>query len=668
MADKNPKSEDKKKDEAKDDKSASAPSILGKIRTGVKTGVEENIASAKEAALSRVYDVPVFGTILKNIAAEMKKDGSKADTAKAKNDVANAAKGMSTSLRNIEKSVIQISDNIYNIAAAVGAQLTSMQETEDSIRRQKEEAERDKEADARPAKTEAGPTPGDTAKKPGILARLTGGMESTLSKLGSGILSFITNPYTLIAGLVASIGYGVYKYFTDDNFKDTINDMFQKVMDFDVVENIVKPLGDILTNIGAGIAKLTGMLIKWVAELSIPLPDIAQKMGLPSELKPFEFMKSAGENLEGWADSIFKQRRDEKAAKKAAEEAARPPEAKPSSGAPAGFAARTQSSGTATTWSQSVEAAHAQAMPASVTAASGVMAIASKFIAAHEGLPSGGKAFWDPPGQKNLVSIGYGHQIQDFEYKQGFIQVGNEQIPLRGERGVDTTLTKEQAQALLAQDLPRYEKRAAGPLGEAWNKLSDNQKAALISYAYNTGSTASLVKNGLKDAILSGDMATASQIIADKGVRTAGGQVLGGLVKRRAAESALFASNAKQEATQVAAATPAAPPPTPVATPPAGGLGSTASLTVSPTTAPGAQVAAAAPNEPTTGSAVGALSATVADLKLGPPPSSVAVNNTNTGQTKMSAFTGGAIPSPIAERCSIDRFNFFEPYGNMKVA
>lgn len=168
---------------------------------------------------------------------------------------------------------------------------------------------------------------------------------------------------------------------------------------------------------------------------------------------------------------------------------------------------------------------------------------ASEMIVKEEGLPKGGKAYFDPPGQKKLVSIGYGHQIKDSEYKSGFIQAGNESIPISGERGIDTVLSKTQSQKLLEMDLPKYEKAAAAPLGEAWSKLNDEQKASLISYAYNTGGTASLVKQGLKDAIMAGDFSKAGNIISQKGIRTAGGVENATLVKRRQHEGALFASS-----------------------------------------------------------------------------------------------------------------------------
>ena len=153
-------------------------------------------------------------------------------------------------------------------------------------------------------------------------------------------------------------------------------------------------------------------------------------------------------------------------------------------------------------------------------------------------------SYWDPPGHKDkLVSIGYGHQIQSEEYKQGFLQIGQEKVPLAGEKGIDTKITKDQAKELLKQDIPKYEQKAKKPMGSAWEKLNDNQKTALISYAYNTGSTTSLVKVGLIEAILKGDTKEAERIIRERGIRTAKGVEHPGLVKRRAEEANLFASS-----------------------------------------------------------------------------------------------------------------------------
>ena len=185
-----------------------------------------------------------------------------------------------------------------------------------------------------------------------------------------------------------------------------------------------------------------------------------------------------------------------------------------------------------------------RAVAGTAIVAGGTLGLASSVIAKEEGLPKKGKAYWDPPGQNNLVSVGYGHQIKPEEYSQGFIQAGDERVSILGNRGIDTVMTPTQAQKVLQADLPKYEKRAKDPLGSSWNKLNDNQKSALISYAYNTGSTVSLVKQGLVEAIESGDMQKASAIIKNKGIRTAGGIENKTLVERRAKEASLFLKDA----------------------------------------------------------------------------------------------------------------------------
>jgi GH24 family phage-related lysozyme (muramidase) len=172
-------------------------------------------------------------------------------------------------------------------------------------------------------------------------------------------------------------------------------------------------------------------------------------------------------------------------------------------------------------------------------------------IKKEEGLPRDGKAYWDPPGQTNTASIGYGHQITAQEKAQGYIDLGNgEQVPLQGANGIDTKLTPTQSEALLAKDLPKYQQAAKGPLGdEAWGKLNDDQKAVMTSYAYNTGSTKSLVKGGLRDEILAGNTQGAADVISNNGIKTSGGNYNKALDTRRQGEAALFASNPMSDTT-----------------------------------------------------------------------------------------------------------------------
>jgi GH24 family phage-related lysozyme (muramidase) len=187
----------------------------------------------------------------------------------------------------------------------------------------------------------------------------------------------------------------------------------------------------------------------------------------------------------------------------------------------------------------------------------------SSLIKKEEGFKA--KAYFDPPKNKQddqnaerkkegkpplpyKYSIGYGHQIRQDEIAQGFINLGDEKIPVKGEGGKDTIIpgTKEEAKIragkLLDIDLPKYTARAKDPLGEeAWNKLTENQQAALVSYSYNVGSTTNLAKkHGLKEAIMKGDTTAAANIIAEKGIKTSSGKLDPVLVARRKKEAALF--------------------------------------------------------------------------------------------------------------------------------
>ena len=164
---------------------------------------------------------------------------------------------------------------------------------------------------------------------------------------------------------------------------------------------------------------------------------------------------------------------------------------------------------------------------------------AAKFISGKEGFV--GKATKDT----NRMAIGYGHNITDAEIKAGQIDLGNgEFIKVSGEGGKDTTVTKEQANKLFSKDLGKFESVVVRAIGqEAYNKLSQNQKTAILSYVYNVGS----VPKGFADAIKAGNYANAAASIRT-GVATASGekdperrkQLEAGLKKRREEEAKLF--------------------------------------------------------------------------------------------------------------------------------
>ena len=94
-------------------------------------------------------------------------------------------------------------------------------------------------------------------------------------------------------------------------------------------------------------------------------------------------------------------------------------------------------------------------------------------------------------------------------------------------------ITQEQADELLRSDLRRFEDYVADNCG----KTTDNQFAALTAFCFNVGEGA-LAKSTLRKLHLAGDYAGAAAQFArwNRG----GGKILPGLVKRRAAEAALY--------------------------------------------------------------------------------------------------------------------------------
>ena len=163
----------------------------------------------------------------------------------------------------------------------------------------------------------------------------------------------------------------------------------------------------------------------------------------------------------------------------------------------------------------------------------------AKFITGKEGFSA--TAYKDT----NRMAIGYGRNITDAEIKSGQIDLGNgEFIKVSGAGGKDTTITKDQANKLFSKDLGRYESIVIAAIGQdAYNKLSQNQKTAILSYVYNVGR----VPKGFAEAIKAGNYANAAKSIRD-GIATASGetdpvrrkQLENGLKARRKKEGDLF--------------------------------------------------------------------------------------------------------------------------------
>lgn len=109
----------------------------------------------------------------------------------------------------------------------------------------------------------------------------------------------------------------------------------------------------------------------------------------------------------------------------------------------------------------------------------------------------------------------------------------------------DTVVTKEEAvNTLKNHSIPSFSRQIIKDLGsDNWNKLNDNQKAALVSVAYNVGPYFLRLDFGKEiiKHITNGDLEAAGRTIFEKGPKT--GKVSGymrGLEIRRKEESEMF--------------------------------------------------------------------------------------------------------------------------------
>lgn len=100
-----------------------------------------------------------------------------------------------------------------------------------------------------------------------------------------------------------------------------------------------------------------------------------------------------------------------------------------------------------------------------------------------------------------------------------------------------TIITRDQAVTLLERDMAKYAKEVLTALGSAADATSQAQFDALVSFHYNTGAIANATLTRKHKA---GDFMGAAAEFARW--NKAGGRVLAGLTRRRAAEAALYRS------------------------------------------------------------------------------------------------------------------------------
>lgn len=173
--------------------------------------------------------------------------------------------------------------------------------------------------------------------------------------------------------------------------------------------------------------------------------------------------------------------------------------------------------------------------------------IVTPFLVAKEGFPRGGASYWDPPSQRSLVSVGYGHQIKTNEYAQGYIDTGpsgrvtvSRPNPSSASPNA-CTMDQPKAQNLLRLDIPAYAATTRRLLGGgAWDALGPYQQAALVSVCYNLpAAIRTLVSRGITDFIARGNIEGAAALI--EGVATTvQGVPNAALIQRRKDEANMY--------------------------------------------------------------------------------------------------------------------------------
>ena len=308
--------------------------LLKAIKQGVSASIQEKKQEIKESVKESVYNIPVIGRVVRNMQ-EQQKDSKQDDGGEKQSSVMKKMFQSSESevelLQKNNVILTQIADNVYNIAAKMGAELSSMkevaqileaQEKQKGIDQQKANAAKEEAglearqavpvgADGKPAQ-EGGKKEGggitsiiaDFLKKKlpikNIIQTVLKGGLSFLRSAGGLLLrglTLFTNPIGIAVAIVGTIGYGIYKYFTDDEFKGTVDGLFEKAKNF-IAEKFGKA-GDLFSQyiIDPVVNFLSGVkdkILAWMISTLKPFEDVP---GLGRFIKPsveaLEKMRSA---------------------------------------------------------------------------------------------------------------------------------------------------------------------------------------------------------------------------------------------------------------------------------------------------------------------------------------------------------------------------------------
>lgn len=297
------------------------------IKRGVVASVNNKKEQIKDSIKESVMNVPLIGSMIKkrDDDKKQKEDGQLKGSFTQLSDTSNQQVQI---LKQSNIILTQISDNVYNIAGKLGAELSSLDEVkqifkdrarQEAIDRQgasgkdeesRLEAEKMKEA----LRSDDKPKSEDKKKSGGLFDFLKTGklpIKDIIKNVLKGGLSFLrtaggfllrgltlfTNPIGIAVAIVGTIGYGIYKYFTDDEFKGTVDGLFEKAKNF-IAEKFGQA-GDLFSQyiIDPVVNFLSGVkdkVLAWMISTLKPFEDVP---GLGILIKPsveaLEKMRSA---------------------------------------------------------------------------------------------------------------------------------------------------------------------------------------------------------------------------------------------------------------------------------------------------------------------------------------------------------------------------------------
>ena len=299
------------------------------IKQSVVASVNNKKEQMKDSMKESVMGMPLIGGMLRK-KEENKKQEEDSQLQGTFVKISSSSQEQVKILKQTNIVLTQISDNVYNIAGKLGAELSSLSEVkkifkdrarQEAINQQKANASKEEaglEAKQAVAVGADGKSSQEGGKKGGgitdviseflkkklpikniIQTVLRGGLQF-LARAGGLLLrglTLFTNPIGIAVAIVGTIGYGIYKYFTDDEFKGTVNNIFETAKNF-IAEKFGQA-GDLFSQyiIDPVVNFLSGVKDKVLDWMISTLKPFAEIPGVGRFVKPsleaLEKMKSA---------------------------------------------------------------------------------------------------------------------------------------------------------------------------------------------------------------------------------------------------------------------------------------------------------------------------------------------------------------------------------------